>query len=348
MQLPLSNTLPIHRLGRIFQNTTATYKYFWFLSILQIHAQTDNLKISVLDLLIRMVANAWYPVHYFRLSFGKMDSLHKIVTNLHTIAPIPIDTDVNTLCKELEKQIDRNTLEKELKILTRNVPYRFLSPWIDTPNDEEMLIRSHHFENECLYALHQEGKRLDDFYIQLNPIWNSYLRDSYRILTDYTYWNLTRFLQAKNSQLPNLFHTLKQHQCLVQGQSEAKNTHCPFCTMIADTQIICETDTCIAFYDRFPVSPGHALIIPKRHVASYFELTNREREAMNIMLQFVKKEVENRFHPDGYNIGINVNEAAGQSIFHVHMHLIPRYEGDVANPRGGVRGVIPDKQNYPK
>ena len=121
---------------------------------------------------------------------------------------------------------------------------------------------------------------------------------------------------------------------------------CPFCRLSRRVEIICETATCVAFYDGYPVSPGHALIIPKRHVASYFDLTNHEREAMNVMLQYVKQKVDDRYHPDGYNIGINVNEAAGQSVFHVHMHLIPRYKGDVENPKGGVRGVIPDKQKY--
>lgn len=114
--------------------------------------------------------------------------------------------------------------------------------------------------------------------------------------------------------------------------------HCPFCRLSRRVEIICETATCVAFYDGYPVSPGHALIIPKRHVASYFDLTNHEREAMNVMLQYVKQKIDDRYHPDGYNIGININEAAGQSVFHVHMHLIPRYKGDVENPRGGVRG----------
>jgi len=121
---------------------------------------------------------------------------------------------------------------------------------------------------------------------------------------------------------------------------------CPFCRLSRRVEVICETATCVAFYDGYPVSPGHALIIPKRHVANYFDLTNHEREAMNLMLQYVKKKIDERFHPDGYNIGVNVNEAAGQSVFHVHMHLIPRYKGDVKNPKGGVRGVIPKKQNY--
>lgn len=121
---------------------------------------------------------------------------------------------------------------------------------------------------------------------------------------------------------------------------------CPFCRLSRRVEIICESATCVAFYDGYPVSPGHALIIPKRHVASYFDLTHREREAMNVMLQFVRRILDERFHPDGYNIGVNVNEAAGQSVFHVHMHLIPRYKGDVPNPKGGVRGVIPGKQKY--
>ena len=75
-------------------------------------------------------------------------------------------------------------------------------------------------------------------------------------------------------------------------------------------------------------------------------LTNHEREAMNVMLQYVRQKVEERYHPDGFNVGINIGEAAGQSVFHCHMHLIPRYKGDVPNPKGGVRGVIPSKKKY--
>lgn len=122
--------------------------------------------------------------------------------------------------------------------------------------------------------------------------------------------------------------------------------NCPFCHLTPTVEAICESDICVAFYDGFPVSPGHALIIPKRHVASYFDLTSQEREDMTQMMLDVKQKLDERFHPDGFNIGINVGEDAGQSIFHCHMHLIPRYKGDVANPKGGVRGVIPSKQKY--
>lgn len=121
---------------------------------------------------------------------------------------------------------------------------------------------------------------------------------------------------------------------------------CIFCNLYPNREIIAQNDLALAFFDAFPVNPGHALIIPKRHVADYFDLTEDEVAAMQALLREVKAIVEKRFNPDGYNIGVNVNAAAGQSVFHVHMHLIPRYKGDVENPKGGVRGVIPSKQKY--
>lgn len=130
------------------------------------------------------------------------------------------------------------------------------------------------------------------------------------------------------------------------NQQQHDGVQCPFCRLTKSVEMICETASCMAFYDGYPVSRGHALIVPKRHTASYFDLTNHEREAMNVMLQYVKRKIDERFHPDGYNVGINVGAAAGQSVFHAHLHLIPRYVGDVPNPKGGVRGVIPSKQSY--
>ena len=101
-----------------------------------------------------------------------------------------------------------------------------------------------------------------------------------------------------------------------------------------------------AIYDKYPVSPGHALVIPKRHIASYNDLSIYERNAMSNIVPYACKKIDEHFHPDGYNVGINIGKAAGQSVFHCHMHVIPRYNGDVPNPKGGVRGVIPSKQKY--
>ncbi len=119
---------------------------------------------------------------------------------------------------------------------------------------------------------------------------------------------------------------------------------CPFCN--PETEIISETATAYAVYDKFPVNVGHCLIIPKRHVANYFDLSVHEQRACWILVNRCKEIIQKKFNPDGFNVGINVGESAGQTIFHVHIHLIPRYRGDVQNPRGGVRGVIPGKQSY--
>jgi diadenosine tetraphosphate (Ap4A) HIT family hydrolase len=120
---------------------------------------------------------------------------------------------------------------------------------------------------------------------------------------------------------------------------------CIFCNL-ASERIIAENELCLAIRDGFPVSEGHTLIIPKRHAADYFDLTSDEIAAMQAMMKESKCQLDNTLHPDGYNVGVNVNAAAGQTVFHVHMHLIPRYIGDVENPKGGVRGVIPGKQKY--
>ena len=121
---------------------------------------------------------------------------------------------------------------------------------------------------------------------------------------------------------------------------------CPFCKLNTKVEFVCENATAVAFFDGYPVSKGHTLIIPKRHVANYFDLSDAEQHGLWQMVNHCKTILEKRFHPDGFNVGINVNEAAGQSVFHVHIHLIPRYKGDVENPKGGVRGVIKDKQWY--
>ena len=125
-----------------------------------------------------------------------------------------------------------------------------------------------------------------------------------------------------------------------------KSDYCPFCHLQSSQKLLFENQSCLVIFDNYPVSPGHLLIIPRRHVANYFNLSIEEQQCLWEMVNQCKLYIENNYHPEGYNIGININESAGQSIPHVHIHLIPRYKGDVPNPRGGVRGVIPQKQNY--
>ena len=98
--------------------------------------------------------------------------------------------------------------------------------------------------------------------------------------------------------------------------------------------------------DTYPVTKGHTLVIPRRHVASFFDTTREERAAMMDLLEEAKKILEKEYAPDGYNIGINNGAAAGQTIMHVHMHLIPRYLGDTTDPRGGIRRIFADKAAY--
>ena len=120
---------------------------------------------------------------------------------------------------------------------------------------------------------------------------------------------------------------------------------CPFCVLPRD-RIVFESELALGFRDGFPVSPGHTLIIPKRHVASFFEATMDEQRALLRILRIARADLDHLFRPHGYNIGINDGAAAGQTVPHLHIHLIPRYEGDRPDPRGGVRWVLPDKAAY--
>lgn len=120
----------------------------------------------------------------------------------------------------------------------------------------------------------------------------------------------------------------------------------PFFNDDLPRDLIYESGTTFSFFDKYPVSLGHTLVVPKRLISNYFDLSIKEQMACWMMVNKVKSLLQNRFNPDGFNIGINIQEAAGQSVPHCHIHVIPRYTGDVDIPRGGVRSVIPGKQNY--
>jgi diadenosine tetraphosphate (Ap4A) HIT family hydrolase len=119
---------------------------------------------------------------------------------------------------------------------------------------------------------------------------------------------------------------------------------CIFCD--PDREIIAENALARAVFDKFPVSPGHALVFPRRHVPSLWELGDEEYAQCFALVRALHAILEARFRPDGYNVGVNQGEAAGQSVWHAHIHVIPRFAGDNPDPLGGVRNVIPRKGRY--
>jgi diadenosine tetraphosphate (Ap4A) HIT family hydrolase len=125
----------------------------------------------------------------------------------------------------------------------------------------------------------------------------------------------------------------------------ADESECPFCHPVR-SRVIARHSHFFVYEDGFPVSPGHALVIPLRHVGSLAELTAKEQATLFSAISMTQKLLDERHEPDGYNIGINQGAAAGQTVPHLHVHVIPRYHGDQPDPRGGVRWIFPDKADY--
>ncbi|HKK31290.1 MAG TPA: HIT family protein [Alphaproteobacteria bacterium] len=120
---------------------------------------------------------------------------------------------------------------------------------------------------------------------------------------------------------------------------------CPFCTPETE-RVFYESELVVGLWDRYPVSPGHALMVPRRHVGGWFDASQEEQQALIAALEVAKREIEKNHEPDSYNIGVNSGEAAGQTVLHLHLHLIPRYTGDEEDPRGGIRKLFPGRARY--
>lgn len=200
MKIPHSEALSTSCLSKVFDNTTATYKFYWFISLLDFVVKKRKERLSVWDVVIGMVVNAWYPVCYFHLSFGKGDSLGRVIEKLMQEYDIPMNKSREELEAYLYEHIGDKRLVSILRILTNNVPYRFLRPWIDTSDDSEVVRRSNVFEHDCLYRF-VDG---DAMQIEINGRWMNYLQSNYAVLRDFAYWNLTLFLQVRNPNVPNI------------------------------------------------------------------------------------------------------------------------------------------------
>lgn len=189
-------------MNRVFDKTTATYKFYWMLSLLDMYVKEKREVMPALDVASRMVAYAWYPIEYFRLSFGKGDRMAQIIPKVAEFTGITVDDKLdNKTDIIMQATSDNSKVKAEIKILLRNVPFWFQSPWIDTNDEHEMIRRSLTLENDCLYSLSGWGEKLT---VTMNPKWSEYLNTNYEILRDFTLWNLTLFLQARNPNVPNI------------------------------------------------------------------------------------------------------------------------------------------------
>jgi hypothetical protein len=195
MDLPYNENLPVHLLSGCFNNTSATYKFYWFLALLG-KVETGEIRIKKHDLFAEMVANAWYTVNYFKISFGKQDQLQTAISRLKELEDLTIDAERQTISKRLSETENR-FIQRELRYFNSEVPHRFLSPWFHVSDKHSAYSASQRFDNTCLYALEKD-------YITINPAWVYYLKHNSKILKNFCYWNLAIYLQAKNPSVPDI------------------------------------------------------------------------------------------------------------------------------------------------
>lgn len=194
-ELPLYKDLTINKLASVFNNTSASYKYYWFISLIQIHQETNQKNIPIRNILLRMICNAWYPINYYKLNFGFSDKLNRNITALQETLGIPVDISLNELFILLQHETNSD-INHLISHFDQHVPYRFLSPWIKG-NKSEIIHKSESFENNCLYALKKD-------HIVINPEWDTYLSTHTKLLLDFAYWNLLQYLQKRNPNTPNI------------------------------------------------------------------------------------------------------------------------------------------------
>lgn len=202
MKLPDSKELPINLLAACFNNTSATYKFYWLLSIIQA-VENKNLSVSKRELFSRMISNSWFTVNYFNVSFGKQDLIQNAIHSINNLESITIDEKRENVFQKLLTSRNVKT-ERLLWHFNKNVPHWFLSPWFpkignetNSQREKRIYFESQVFESKCLYGLHQD-------HIEINPDWVNYLISNAKVLKDFCYWNLALFLQSKNPNVPDI------------------------------------------------------------------------------------------------------------------------------------------------
>jgi hypothetical protein len=195
MNLPYSNNLPINKIASVFNSTSATYKFYWLIALIEI-VEEGNFEISKRKIFARMISNSWYTINYFHISFGKQDNLQIAVERILKEENLTIDEKKATLNFCLENSKNKETIN-QLFHFDKNVPHWFLSSWFPKQNKNSIYISSKNFEGNCIYALHKE-------HIEMNPEWIKYLKSNAKVLKDYCYWNLALFLQTRNPNIPDI------------------------------------------------------------------------------------------------------------------------------------------------
>ena len=195
------NTINTNILSQLFLNTVSTYNFYWFISILQLLQKTKNSKLLVYDIVARMVANAWSPLICHNLEFGSSDSLKAITAAIQRYDLMPINTNVDQIFAILERYKKEYRIKRLLRVLTWNVPYRFLHPWIKTSDNKDLMYRSQHWENGCMYSLYMNDS---EPYILINPIWMLYLLSHHKELLDFSCKSLSAFLLPQNPKIVNI------------------------------------------------------------------------------------------------------------------------------------------------
>ncbi len=194
-QLPENKHLPIRQLAACFHNTSATYKYYLLLSIIQ-SIESGKTIISKRELFAGMVSSAWYTVNYFHVSFGKQDKLQRAIENIKDFENLTIDAKKNNILNTLISTGNKSTL-KELNYFNKQVPHWFLTPWFPGKDKAVIYKYSQDFKNVCPYALYDE-------FIQINLAWVNYFLENAGLIKDFCYWNLAMYLQAKNPNVPDI------------------------------------------------------------------------------------------------------------------------------------------------
>lgn len=192
----------------VFKNTTSTYKFYWFISILQLLQKTKESHLYIYDVLARMVANAWCPITCYNINFGSNDSLRQIVYALQKITNLPNYMNLELIYEGIQLKKDDENIKIELQKLIKYVPFRFLSPWIKASESQECVALSKEYKNDCLYALFTDN---NNPYICINPSWEKFLREKNSELINFSYEELARFLKDKNPNAKDIFKMINAY-----------------------------------------------------------------------------------------------------------------------------------------